>query len=206
MNDQATNPEVEAEDQPLSELATLKARADVMGIKYANKIGVDALKKKISDHLNDVPNTSDEEGNEFEAATPVKPTRALTKEELYAETYQQMQKDEMKLVRIRVTCLNPRKADLKGEIFCVANKYLGIVKKYIPFGEGSEDGYHVPNCLYTDLKDRKFLSMRSFVNRKTNQTEVEQKMVPEFAVEVLPDLTEKELADLAKMQAAREGL
>lgn len=197
----------EGEDKEPTELEMLKARADQMGIRYANKIGVDALKKKVNAALKDETDEDDEDDEDEDMAEkPARKVKAKSKQEIYAETHQRLQRDEMKLVRVRINCVNPAKADIHGEIICIANKYLGIVKKFVPFGDATEEGYHLPHCLYTEMKSRKYLSLRSYKDRKTQQTVVEQKWLPEFSIEVLDPLSEKELAELARMQAAKEGL
>ena len=198
---------LDADNQnPADELEMLKTRAATLGLKYAAKIGVDALRKKVAAALSEESQDPEEDEDEDEEdVKPVKRTKQ-SKAAIYAETHARMQRDEMKLVRVVITCLNPSKADLKGEILCVANKFLGIVKKFVPFGEATEEGYQLPQCLYNELKSRKFLSLRSFVDRKTQQTVVEQKWVPEFNLEVLDQLTADDLAQMARMQAAKEGL
>ena len=108
----------------------------------------------------------------------------------------------MRLIRLRITCLNPNKKDIPGEIITVANKYMGTVRKYVPFGEKTDNGYHVPYCIYKFLKAKKFLSIRSYRDRMTNRMVQEHRLVPEFALEVMTPLTDKELADLAKAQLA----
>ena len=112
---------------------------------------------------------------------------------------------EMALVRCRITNMDPKKANLPGEIFTVANEYLGTVKKFVPYGEVTEDGYHLPRCLYNNLVDRTFVLIKSVKNkngRGTTQTTTDAR---EFAIDVLPPLTANELARLATAQAASAG-
>lgn len=59
-------------------------------------------------------------------------------------------------LRCRVYNLNPAKADLPGEIISVSNRFIGTVRKFIPFGEATENGYHIPRVLVQDLKSRQF--------------------------------------------------
>ncbi len=59
--------------------------------------------------------------------------------------------------------------------------------------------------LYKQLKERKFLQIR-VVQQPGGQTEVQQKWVPEFALEVLEPLTQEELNRLANKQAAAAGI
>ena len=193
------------------ELNMLKQRARMMGITFSNNIGLDALKEKIRIHQeggnqNDEDKT-DELGDGVNIVPPAlqDPSQPARKKPLNLR--QQIIQDNMRLVRLRVTCLDPKKKDLQGEFFTVANKYLGTVRKFIPFGEVTENGYHVPYVLYKMLKARKFLNIRTFRDRRNqNQIRVEHQWVPEFALEILPDLTPAELQKLAAAQSAAGGL
>lgn len=181
-------------DDTVDEITLLRQRADTLGITYSPRIGVDSLRAKIDERL-----------NETEAEAPASKSNKLTKLEQMAALRESMHKEQMKMVRLRITNLNPNKKELTGEIFTVANKFLGIVKKYIPYGEATEDGYHVPYILYTELRDRKFLNIKTRQDKTTGQIVVNQTWVPEFALEVLPQLTQAELNKLAAAQAAAGG-
>lgn len=175
-------------DLKVDELTLLKQRADTLGISYSNNIGIETLKARIEEKLNgdkDEPKQKEE-----------------TEAEYRARVHKRLYQENMKLVRLRITCLNPNKKDIPGEIISVGNKYLGTVRKYVPFGEKTDNGYHVPYCIYKFLKNKKFLSIRSYRDRLTNRQVQEHRLVPEFALEVLPPLTDKELEDLAKAQLA----
>lgn len=174
----------------MDELELLKQRADTLGIKYSPNIGVDTLKQKIEEKLADNKSSEPE---------------VVEGEETHAQIRQRMQVEEMKLVRLRIANLNPDKKDLHGEIFTVANKFLGTVRKFIPYGEATDNGYHVPYVLYKQLVARKFLQIR-VVQQPGGQTEVQQKWVPEFALEILEPLTQEELNRLANKQAAAAGI
>ena len=181
------------------ELTLLKARAEMLGITHSNNITVATLKKKIEDHL---------AGNKEEPAPQVNPfqdTAALVAAPAptsFEEIRAQLMADELKLVRIRIANLDPKKKDIPGEIITVANEFIGTVRKYVPFGEATDDGYHVPYCIYTMLKDRKFLQITHKRDRRTGTNETKTRYVPEFAIEVLPPLTQEELDKLANAQAA----
>ena len=193
------------------ELNMLKQRARMMGITFSNNIGLDALKEKIRIHQeggnqNDEDKT-DELGDGVNIVPPAlqDPSQPTRKKPLNLR--QQIIQDNMRLVRLRITCLDPKKKDLPGEVLTVANKYLGTVRKFIPFGEVTENGYYVPYCLYKMLKARKFLNIRTFRDRRNqNQIRVEQQWVPEFALEILPNATPEELQKLAAAQSAAGGL
>lgn len=172
----------------MDELDLLKQRADTLGIKYSPNIGVDTLKAKIEEKLNGSDKTTE-------------PEAELTATQAAAKLRHDLKMSEMALVRLRIANLNPDKKDLQGEIFTVSNKYVGTVRKYIPYGERTDNGWHVPNILYKQLKARKFLQTR-VIQHKDGNTEVQQKWVPEFALEVLPQLSQEELNELAATQRA----
>lgn len=111
-------------------------------------------------------------------------------------------KEQLRLVRIRIQCLDPKKKDLHGEIITVANEVIGTVRKFVPFGEASDDGYHVPYIIYKQLERRKFLNIRTGKDRRTGMPTVSSSWAKEFAIEVLDPLTADELQRLAAAQAA----
>lgn len=187
-----TNTETNA--QP-SELDLLKDRARVLGVEFSNNIGIDTLRERIKAKMEgDIQPEEKQEtvvnaltGNSASAPTPT------LRQYLYNE--------QMKLVRIRIQCLDDKKKDLQGEYFTVANEYLGTVTKFVPFGEASDGGYHVPYCIYKQILARQFLQIRTGKDARGNIT-VKSGYVREFAVEVLPPLTEAELKELARSQEA----
>lgn len=164
------------------ELNLLKERADLMGIKYSKAIGIDALKAKINEKLE---------------ASEIQKEEKQTK----ADLRKQARKEQLKLVRIRLSVMNPNKQAWRGEVFTFANTLLGTVKKFVPFGsEFYTNGYHVPYCIYTLLKEKTYLSIQTKTVK--GQIIVTKKILPEFSIEVLPQLTTEELQELAKEQAA----
>lgn len=115
---------------------------------------------------------------------------------------QQMYNEQMKLIRVRIHNMDPKKSSLQGEIITVANRILGNVKVFVPFGEATEDGWHIPYIIYKELNRRKFLAINSVRDKNTKQIKVTKKWMKEFALDVLPPLTESELARLATAQLA----
>ncbi|MGQ0565582.1 MAG: hypothetical protein ACT4OK_10995 [Gemmobacter sp.] len=182
-----TNTDTIPEDK---ELALLKERADVLGIPYKANIGLEALKAKVNAAV-----VADKTVPEKDPSAP--------------ETQQQMRErihgEALALVRVRIHNLHPGKRDLPGEIITVANRYIGTVAKFIPFGEATENGYHIPRVIYDELISRRFLHI-SLKKLPNGQDEVVRRMVPEYNIEILPNLTVEELQDLALKQAAAERL
>lgn len=183
----------------ISELDMLKQRATLMGIDFSNNIGVETLRKRIDDKLEGKapePEVKPEETTQINALTgePAgNEPEAFSRDKLIRE--------QMKLVRLRITNLDPKKKDLPGEIFTVANEYIGTVRRYIPFGEMTDEGWHVEYCLYKMLEARQFLNIRTRKG-KNGVPVVESGYVREFALEILPDLTQEDLNRLATAQAA----
>ena len=165
------------------ELKLLKERADLMGIKYSNNIGLDTLRAKVNERL---------ESSVLEAEKNIDKS-ALRKK---------VREEQLKLVRIRLTCMNPAKKAWRGEIFTVANSIIGTVKKFVPYDpKFYANGYHVPYCIYTMLKNKTFLDIRT-EESTGGKTRVYSSYPAEFGIEVLPELTPDELQQLAVEQQA----
>lgn len=189
----------------VDELALLKQRAKIMGIAFSNNISLETLKERIRQKMENEsvqPSAADEDDQaEIPQAAPVQ-TQKTKKQSLRQRLYE----ENMKLVRLRITNLDPKKRELPGEIFTIANEYLGTVRKFIPYGSATDNGYHVPYCIYKALRKRQFVSISTRKKQGSDQTIVEQRLVAEFALEVLPPLTPKEIATLAASQAAAGGV
>jgi len=112
-------------------------------------------------------------------------------------------RDAMALKRVIVTCKDPSKQNWEGEILTVSNDVVGDVKKYIPYN--LDEGYHVPQIILNMLKDRE---CTIFINKKGRDGKYVQvaKTIKAHSVEILPDLTEDELSELAAEQAARQSI
>lgn len=108
----------------------------------------------------------------------------------------------LKLVRIQIACLNPAKAELPGEIFTVHNDVVGTIKKFVPYNEAGES-YHVPFFMLKFLKRKKYLQIKD--PPKGSRQPPTTKMVPEFAITILEQLTPAELKELARAQGAAES-
>jgi hypothetical protein len=186
-----------------TELEVLKDRARVMGITFSPNIGVEALRARIEAKMNGEDEKSQEQEAPQQAQNEINPLgetptdRPLTMSELRKKIIA----EQTRLVRIRITNMDPKKKDLPGEIITVANEFMGTIKKYVPYGEATENGYHVPYCIYDFLKERRFLDIRTKRDKK-GQIQTTANYVREFAIEVLDPLTPEELARLANQQAA----
>lgn len=214
MSTEDLNQEQSDDLQMPTEMDLLKQRATLMGITFSNNIGEETLRQRIADKQAELDAAaSGEENNEEEEEEQPAQKEVNALESATASTQEatnerpltlreKIRLEQLRLVRVRITCLDPKKKDLPGEILTVANEYLGTVRKFIPFGEVTDDGYHIPYCLYKMLDARKFLNIRTFKDRRTGTVRVESGYVKEFALEVLDPLTPAELAKLANAQKA----
>lgn len=200
-DDQALNPN--ADEQAVDELPLLKERAKVMGIPFSNNISLETLRKRVADKMegkDEAPEvnalTGDPEIAQALATKPLDPkANAVALRKL-------MHAKQMRQVRVRVTNMDPKKKDLPGEIWTVANEYLGTVRKFVPYGEQTDDGFHIPYCLYRLLDSKRFLHIRDVKDRTTGIVRQDKVWAKEFSLDVLPTLTQGELDRLAAAQAA----
>ena len=182
------------DDLPVQdELAVLKARADALGISYHPSIGVEKLREKVNAALK-----KDEALQEAPQEAPT-----ADAEETESQRRNRLRQEASKLVRIRVTCMNPHKKEWQGEFITAGNSVVGTFTKYIPFN--ADEGWHVPHIIYEQLRDRECQVFVSVRDSKGNTTR-RGKTIKEFAIEVLPPLTEEELKDLAQRQAMAKSV
>ena len=160
----------------LSELEVLKQRADDMGIEYSPRIGVDALREKVNAKL---------------ASTPKNPA---------SYQFNQIRQDALKLVRVRITNLNPSKKESEAEYFSAGNRVIPTITRLVPF----ELDTHVEQFLLDQIKNRKFVQVKTVT--RDGKSYPERSLRNEFQVEVLPPLTQEELKDLAAEQAKRQSV
>lgn len=200
-DDQALNPS--ADEQAVDELTLLKERAKVMGIPFSNNISLETLRKRVADKMegkDEAPEVNALTGDpEIAQAMAAKP---LNQKDNAVALRKLMYTKQMRQVRVRITNMDPKKKDLPGEIWTVANEYLGTVRKFVPYGEQTDDGFHIPYCLYRLLDSKRFLHIRDVKDRTTGIVRQDKVWAKEFSLDVLPTLTQAELDRLAAAQAA----
>jgi hypothetical protein len=179
--------------ETVDELSLLKERARAMGIPVPRNVGVETLKKRIADKLEGKSEEEEAKGD-----------RKMSQREMEQEIRERLRREKTMLIRCRIYNLNPSKRDLQGEIITVGNRFMGTIRKFIPFGEATDNGYHIPKVIYDDLKNRKYQQVMTKTVR--GQIEVSTRMVPEYNIEVLAPLTKEELAELALKQEAAKRL
>lgn len=184
----------EAAQLAAAELENLKIRAEKLGVKFHPSISADKLREKIK--------AAQAEGEGSVGGQPEVKSATGTDEESPAAKKLRLKREGLKLVRVRITCMNPTKKEWEGEIFTVSNNAVGTVKRYVPYNV--EDGWHVEQILLNQLRERQ---CQIFVTEKDSRGNKirKGKLIREFAIEVLEPLTEEELHDLAQRQAMTKG-
>lgn len=167
-------------NQP-TELALLKQRADDMNIKYSPNIGLKTLRDKVNERLQPVNSN---------IATASKIDR-----------HNKIRKEATKLIRVRVSNLNPNKKHSEGEFFRTGNSVITTIARFVPF----ESDTHIENMLLTLLKQREYCIVVEKKNSEGKLVPIRQ-MRREFQIEVLPPLTQKELDDLSIAQSRRQSV
>lgn len=163
--------------EPKDELTLLKERADLMGIKYHPSIGLDKLKEKVNEAL---------------APEPEKTATQIRMEKI---------QEANRLIRARVTCMDPNRKGWKGDFFTVMNSTFGTIKKFVPYNVE----WHVPKVILKQIKRKKRQEFYE-VQGKGGMKFKRARMVPMYAVEELPDLTHEELTELARKQALNHSI
>lgn len=170
------------------ELTALKARADLMNISYHPSIGLEKLREKV---------------NAAVAGDPAPEKTTVVAKESVEEERARLRKEANRLVRVRVTCMNPAKAEWEGEIFTCGNSVIGSLTKFVPFNV--EDGWHVPTMILKQIQERQCQIFTTVRDNRGNSIR-KGKLIKEFAVEIMPDLTPDELQELAQRQAMSKSV
>lgn len=211
----------------------LREAATSINITFSGNTGEGTLRKKLMDTLNsdlnelevedtpeesDVPDFGGEEFDESEIQSTAGPAKTgPTLEEILEMDpntitdpqllRQVVRAKALRQHRVKVTNLDPADAQLNGAIVTAVNKFTGKVAKYVPYGEDeAPNGYHIPEILLNQLKNQKFPLRKELKGGQFGVKRYKTTMINKFAIEILPPLTEKELADLADHQRAAHSI
>lgn len=206
----------------LQSIEDVRKAATEMGVTYSGNSGMNSLKKKIIEKLNEKDN---QELNNLVAPTtetvkPVvpEPVKNIIKRQPHMGELALMDPNKitdislrravvrarcMKLTRIRITNLNPNDSALQGDLLTVQNKYVKVTR-FIPYHTPGEDneGYHVEQIILDHLKNQKFAMRKEIKNNKIGVKQYKTVLTPKYSIEILPPLTKEELKNLADHQAA----
>lgn len=236
MNDinmsQMTVSEVIEQVQIATSIEPLRKLAKSLNVSFSGNTGLETLREKILGVLKnfaesnpahrrqfdepDLSGSSADEDDEIEVYTPRPKPKTPTTEDLLQMNPEEIEDKNLRrqviraqalrLVRVKIQNLDPNDSALSGAIISLQNKYTGKVAKYVPFGEESENGYHIPWMMYEHLKQWKFPLRKEVKGGRFGVKTYKTVMVPKFNVELLPPLTVEELQELAKHQRASQSI
>lgn len=210
----------------------LRYLCNELELTFSGNSGVENLQAKIKEAVaeRDEPSVddpvqnaldainNDDDDEEIEVAkTPEKPKEESVAELLEGDPAREpdikkrrrmVKAQALRLIRVRVTNLDPADSQLQGAFVTCYSKYTGKVSHYVPYGEENEHGWHLPKIIVDDLKTRTY-NIRKEVKKSGQLGGVKQYKnvaAPKFAIEELEPLTERQLADLAREQAAKGSI
>ena len=181
------------------EREALKARCQLLGIQTQGNQSNETLRALIRAKQEDMDAAARQ-------ANPAAFDEAVETSEGRTPSLREYLKSEaLKLVRVRISCMNPQLAKLGSVIITTGNEYIGTVRKVVFFGEKTENGYHIPQVILNVLQRRKF---QQIVEERGHQGHMvpRARWMKEFNIEILPPLTQKELNALKDRQLATNAI
>ena len=181
------------------EREALKARCQLLGIQTQGNQSNETLRALIRAK-------QDEMDAAVRQANPAAFDEAVETSEGRTPSLREYLKTEaLKLVRVRISCMNPQLAKMGSVIITTGNEYTGTVRKVVFFGEKTENGYHIPQIILNVLQRRKF---QQIVEERGHQGHMvpRARWMKEFNIEILPPLTQKELNALKDRQLATNSI
>ena len=175
------------------DIEDVKAELTGRGIKMHHKTNAIKLRKTLQD---DVDKNDTKVPVEVKSS-PVKPAKVKKKSGMTLE------EKCLHLKRIIVTPNDPELSGHSGLVFTVIAtgvKNGKAIKKYVPFN--NEEGWHVPNVICNQIANAEMQKFKS-VKAPNGDTILQPYQAKKYNVQVLPDLTQKEIDKLAASQAAR---
>lgn len=148
------------------------------GIPMNSNSSVDTIMKKISEFENNVKKLNE---------TSIITTDLSTKKD-------SLEKQANKLIRCIITCHNPAKTKVGGEIIAVGNSVIPEQKKFIKY----DVPYHISQLMYNVLKEKTYTRFKT-VNSLTEKTQ-KAYQAKEYAIEILPPLTSEEYEAIRQRQ------
>ncbi len=211
-----------------NDLESLRVQATALGITFSGNTGVKTLAKKI-DNYKEPLTTNEAAANaaadilgdaeplpEIVEQPKIKAPPTLAELQLMdlrdvnpknqVLIRQIVRAKALVLRRVRIINLDPADSEIFGAIITVSNKYTGKVSKFIPFGDDTQMGYHVPQIILNHLLSQKFVMRKQNKNSQFGVKTYKTTYMAKFNVTILPDLTEDELKALADRQAASQSI
>lgn len=197
-----------------TELESLIERAELLGLKYDKRWGVEKMRELVNAAVNAEANqlpdlkaaaenavTTQTEITSESLAQAVAAAPELPKEETLSEKRYRLRQEANKLVRVHIMNMNPARKDWESDTYTVGNSYIGTITRTIPFNVD----WHVEKALLNVLQERECTVFSQKKNPNTGAMETKMRKIKELHIAILPDLTEAEIKALAQRQAMAAG-
>lgn len=183
-------------------LEELRAQAIELGVKHHHMAGEAKIQDAINAHLKEhakaeLAEEYDHPVNKNHIDPDTGKIVPMTSEQFRLKYAGEVKKNLNRLIRCRITCMNPTKREWEGEIVSVGSSKNGTFKKFVPF-DGRD--FHLPKIIFDEMKERKCTVFHTITDTRGQKVR-KGRMIDEFAIEVLPPMTPKELDQLRKEQA-----
>lgn len=197
-----------------TELESLIERAELLGLKYDKRWGVEKMRELVNTAVNAEANqlpdlkaaaetavTTNTEVSMEQLQAAVAAAPAVPKTETLSEKRYRLRQEANKLVRVHIMNMNPARKEWESDTYTVGNAYIGTITRTIPFNVD----WHVEQALLNVLQERECNVFTQKKNPNTGHTETKMRRIKELHIAILPDLTETELKELARRQAMAAG-
>lgn len=191
MTEQLTTQEFTSDEIDVNSREYWKQEAAKLGLSYPNNMPTEKLKALVQETI--------ASRLEVKSNTPKRGINAHLG--VLAPEVISMQDSALSLVRFRLTVLDPNKQNATGIFISAGNDNIAPVKRVIPF---NVDSWHAERIVVEHLKNMKYTVLKSKYNANLKGTFDDpkaKKLMPCFAIEELPQLTEEELEGLVQLQA-----
>lgn len=156
----------------------------------AKDLGCKVGNLRDADKLNDMIKLAREE---LEVTRPSTTTRA--------HKQQEVRKEAMKLVRVRITPMSPYYKQMPGAQFQAGNKFCKA-NRFVQFNEA----WHVEEILLNMLKAKQYRAKKETKDPSTGRKVYTNVFHKAFGIEILPALSKDELYEMAADQKARGAI
>jgi hypothetical protein len=202
-----------------SELDSLRARADLMGLQYKRTLGVEKMRELVNAAVNAEANKLPDlqaaaeqavttnfaqvlsEVTQDQLAAAIAAVPEVPKAETLSEKRYRLKQEANKLVRVHIMNMNPARKDWESDTYTVGNAYIGTITRTIPFNVD----WHVEQALLNVLQERECIVFREKKDQQTGHMSVKSVRIKELQIAILPPLTEQELKELGRRQAMAAG-
>ena len=175
------------------DIEDVKAELTGRGIKMHHKTNSIKLRKTLQDNVD----KNDTKVPVAVLPSPVRPAKVKKKPVMT------LKEKALHLKRIIVTPNDPELSGHSGLVFTVLSSAINngkAIKKYVPFN--NEEGWHVPNIIYNQIVNAEMQKFKS-IKAANGDTILQPYQSKKYNVQILPDLTQKEVDKLAASQTAR---